>query len=551
VFTDLEPRGPATVRAEVAGDPDRRRDRVVVRPEGMSVRGYRDVPFAARDLRGTVVVEGDEVRFEEVSGTALGVPILGRGRILGITSGPAEPDVVVEAIGLPLGTPLRSALGPVADRARVFWDRLAPEDAPAGDPTGGTRADAVVTLRPSTDETPLDVRLRRIRGPLHPQGLGLDLADGELHYDGREATLRLDATLGDADVSLDRAHYDVRTGRLDIQGDFVGLRFPEDVRSLFSEETTASIASAFPERVIDATALRLSYDPGPERMDLAGELEIRALRPSAPPPPGLAPAGTVEVHRLTFWFPPGLPTTFDASVRAAGFDLKPGLPVEGLKGVVALAGRIDEDGVDLAAQTRGARLRVATLPVTDADVDVRTGPSGPTVELRSGSLHGGRLTARVAPGGTRVAYHGEVHLRNADLSRFGGQGNEVQGQFSGDALFRNPSGEEEDLRGSIELTVKDGDLVRFPLVSAILNLIPGAGKLTDAILSGSLEGRVLKVRDIVVRGPILSLTDGRGTVGFDGALDLTLNPGLPLTTVVVTGTVGKPDASLRLLSTGK
>ncbi|MCE9635134.1 MAG: hypothetical protein K8T90_05445 [Planctomycetes bacterium] len=551
LLTDLGARGAMTVRADVAGDPDRRRDRVAIALEGASVTGYRDVPFAADSLTGSVLVDGDEVRLTGIAGRALGVPIRGEGRLVGLATGAIEPDVRIEADQVPLGEPLRRALGPrLAKPAEAFWDRLRPVGEIG---TLGTRADVVVAVRPSTLPQPIELWLTKIHGPLVPLGLEFDNEDGELHYDGREVTLRLAASIGGALIDLKRVHYDLASGRLGVSADLRGLRFPEDVDTLLPADTVARIREAIPGRNLHWNGLEVAYDPARDALDLSGELAIRPRARRAAPPPGLAPDGALQVEHLTFLFPPGLPVTFSAAGHAEGFRLRPGLQVEEFTGEVALDGRIDDTGLSVGASTIGARLVVSGFTLTDAKIQATSAPDGARVTAEAG-FSGGRLTAALGPGTKDVAYSGQLHLRGADLAKVVGSRGDVRGVMDGDASFNNASGRSEDLRGTFELNVREGALVKFPLVSAVLNVIPGAGDLTDAALHGTIRGATLDIRSFVVRGPILKLYDSTGWIGFDGALNIDLSAfwGVPLASlpIHVGGTLRSPQVNVSILGSG-
>jgi hypothetical protein len=127
----------------------------------------------------------------------------------------------------------------------------------------------------------------------------------------------------------------------------------------------------------------------------------------------------------------------------------------------------------------------------------------------------------------------------------------VRGLVGGDANFNNSTGKIEDLRGSAELWIKDGDLGRFPLVSAILNLVPGAGDLTEASLTSNVKGPSLAVRDLVIRGPVLKVTGDKGWLDFDGRLDIEMSAfwGVPFASLPLraTGTIRKPEVRVQLI----
>ena len=518
LVVDLGGAGPAKITAAIAGDPDRRRDLVTIDLAGASVTGYRDVPFAAQGIVGRVVVDGDEVRLSGIRARALGVDVTGEGRLLLGAGGTVEPDVRITAKNLPLGAPLRHALGPLAEPAAVFWDQMRP----VGDvDTAGSRADTVVVLRPSTDPTPVELWLSEIRGPLRPLDLEFDNRGGELHYDGRTATLRLSASIGAADVDLQSAVLDLASGRIEVAADVRGLRFPEDIEGILAPETTARIAEIIPGRNVHWNGLRAVFDPREDRLDLSGDVSIRPRTRRAAPAPGLAPDGSVQFTSLTFRFPDGAPVTFDARGRAAGFKLTPGLRVEEFTGDIALTGSVDEGGFSLTTGTTGARLVVEGVVLTDAAIETATA-AGTTRVTASAAWNGGRLTARFGPGAKKVAYRGELHLRGADLAQIAGASSGVSGAVDGDVTFRSVTGETKDLEGTLDATVKNGDLVKIPIASAVLNVIPGAGNLNEASVRGTLSGTTIKVKDAVISGPILKIYDGQGTVTFDGKLDLDL-----------------------------
>lgn len=562
LVADLGLGGALTVHAAIAGDTAVRRDRVAVAFHGASTTGFGDIPFALSAIGGAVVHEGDVVRLESLHASALGTTLLADGRITGLASEQPEPEISLEAADAPLGEAMRRALGPLAVPAAAFWEKLRPDGDAESPGPDAARADVGVVLRPSTDATPFELTLTSIRGRLSPLGFALSVTDGELHYDGREVTARLEGRSGEAPVKVTDARYDVRTRVLDVTADAEGLRFPEDVESLFGPEGAESIRSAIPGRVLDLSRFRAAYDPAQESVTLSGDLRIRPADPDAPDPPGLAPAGILRVDRVTLWFPPDLPVAFDGSVVAEQLRLAAGVRVRDFHGRIAVAGRIDPDGAEVAARAVGASLRVEDVPVTGADVEMTPRPRGVQVDL-TGELWGGKVTAHVAPGVGRTAVAGSIRIRGVDVARIargGGEGGGVEGTLTVDADFRTASGEARDLTGGVEANVADGKLGEFPVISSVLNLFGGsAGDLTSGFLKGKLRGRRIEIVDATVRGARLVLQGGRGTIGLDGALDVALDPvfdviivkvPVPITTVHVGGTVERPAVSTRYFGKG-
>ena len=167
--------GPIGIVAHIRkGTDGKNHDRVEITLRGTAVAGWDDIPLAARNLAGLAVVEKDTLTLEDVSGTFVmgdrSPPFTATGRLLELSSGKPQFDVHVESPEIPLGESLRTALGPLAEKAQAFWDRI--------NPVPAAHAAVVLDLRPDADPKPFEVRLTGIHGGLRPLGLELDCDDG-------------------------------------------------------------------------------------------------------------------------------------------------------------------------------------------------------------------------------------------------------------------------------------------------------------------------------------------------------------------------------------
>lgn len=530
-FDALRPRGPADLAVAVRHGPDGDGTRVDVRLRGTSVRGWTDdIPLAVSDAEGSVVVDGDLVTFTNLRGVVLDAPFAGGGTLRLLDDGGVDPDLRIEAVDLPLGEPLRTGLGRLGEPAGAFWERLRPQGA-AG--TRGARADATVVLRPEDHETPVEIELRRIRGPLLPGGVELDHRDGTLTYDGRTVRAQLDAGIGGADVLISEAVLDVATGDLRVAADVRGLQFPEDLETLLGEEATASLVEGMPGREVDATDAVVTWTPGGGRLTVEGRLAVRKRFRGKLAAPGFAPLGSLHVRHLAVRFPEEGPATVEAAVATEDFRFDPGIEVQRFSGVALVSGEATPEGLDLVFRSEDAAFRVVDRDFVDADLLVRTSPKGIRLDARA-LLAGGEFRAEIGPGGSRTAYAGELHLRGGALARLAeSEPGGPKGVVDGDVFFRNPGGGADAMQGSVEITVREGELVKVPVVSALSAVYPGAGTTTDAALRAAIQGRTLKIRELALRGPGVQVSGDAGTIGLDGTLDFVVRTSLEVPVPIV------------------
>ena len=514
--------GPLHAEVRLSGSAGERRDLVTVDLRGASVSGYDDVLLPARDLRGRVVVDGRDLRVESVTGELLLDPFVAPLRADGVArnvAGTPALDLHIQAEELPLGDPLRDALGPLAVPAHRFWEDV--------HPVGDARADLDLRLRPQGgSEPPFEMTLTRIRGPLLPQGLELDNEDGTFHYDGRTATLALESAIGDAQLHIGQAVYDVATGRVRVDARLRNLRFPEDLLGPLSRETVDAIAEAAPGRNVHAPDLHVTYEPDPATLLVAGSLAFRPRTRRPLRDPGLAPEGAVTLDRLVFWFPAGGEPQFQGEIEADGFSFDPGFAVDDLTGAIAISGRIEDGKPRLSLRTSDADFRVVDLPVEDAVLDMTVGQHL-RLDARARFL-GGALTGRVFEGGSKVAYRGQFRLEDGEVaqlvgSAFTAEGPGASGLIDARLEFENPSGAADDLRGRARVEVTEGELLQVPVFGALFRVMNLPTVLVATFESGRLDadivGRWVEIRELELDSPWVALSSDEGRVGLDGRID--------------------------------
>lgn len=524
--------GPVTIDAHLVKEASQvRRDVVKIALEGTAVTGWDDIPLAARALTGRVTLEADTLTFEDVSGNFvmgdLTPEFRGSGRLLGV-SGDPEFDVHVESPEIPLGEPLRAALGPLAERAKQFWEEVRP--------VGTARASVVLDLRPSADPTPFEVTLSAIRGGLLPLGLELDNEDGTFHYDGRRVDLRLDSAIGGATVRIDEAVYDVATGRLSVRASVRNLRFPEDLEGPLSAETVARIAETAPGRLLHASDVHVVFEPDPAALEVAGLVSVRPRTRRAAPDPGLAPDGVLAVDRLVFWMLPDRPVFFQGEARTDSFALRAGISLEKVSGPVTASGTLG-DAMRFDLTLDRASLRADGYPLDDVTATVSVLPRGTRVTVAGAKFMSGTLSGVFGPGDESVAYQGHATLADADLEsilrfRAAPRKDVATGTLDASLRFSNATGARSDLRGEGEVSLRDGRLGPSPIFSAIWGLLSlGFGRqpeLSEGRMKFDVEGEWLNVRELSVTGTGGAIEDGRGKIGLDGRLDLSVAPRLDL-----------------------
>jgi hypothetical protein len=525
--------GPVTIDAHLVKEATQvRHDVVKIALVGTSVTGWDDIPLAGRALTGRVTLAQDTLTFEDITGNLVMDEFLplftAHGRLLGV-SGTPQFDVHVESPEIPLGEALRKALGPLATKARRFWEDFHPVE--------GAHAGVVLDLRPDSDPTPFEVTLSHLRGGLMPLGLELDNDDGTFHYDGRTAEIRgLESAIGSASVRFDEADLDVATGRVTVRASVRNLHFPEDLEGPLSAETVAKIVDVAPGRLLHASDVHLVFEPDPAALEIAGVLSIRPRTRRPLPDPGFAPDGVLAFDRLVFWMLPDRPVFFQGEARTEDFALRAGLALDKLSGPIAMSGTLGHE-IRLDLSVVRASLRADGYPFDDVTATVAVLPRGTRVSVSKAKFMSGTLEGLVGPGDESVAYQGHFTLTDADLERLlsfkAAPGKEVAtGTLDASLRFSNATGARSDLRGEGQVSVHDGRLAPSPIFSAIWGLLSlGLGSqpvLSDGKMKFEAEGEWLNVRELSVTGTGGALENGRGKIGLDGRLDLSVAPRLDI-----------------------
>jgi hypothetical protein len=526
----LGPSGAMRIDAHVVRNADKTRADVVdVALLGAAVEGYGDVPLAAHKLTGRVKLVGDTLTFEEIAGEfVMGefAPAFRASGTLAETSGEPQPTIHVEASQVPLGEPLRAALGPLGEKAERFWEIVGP--------VGSTRADLVLDLRPDDDPTPFEVELLGMHGALRPLGLEIDCDGGSFHYDGRRAQMRgVDSAIAAATLRFESVDYDTRSGVVDIRISAMrALRFPEDLEGPLSKETVDKIAAEAPGRTMHAPELHLVYRPDPKSLEIDGNLVFRPRTRKPREDEGYAPDGALAVERLVFMTPDEGVVSFEGVARAEDFAFRVGLAIDRFAGKVGLSGRLGETP-KFSARTTGASFRVEEFPFTDADVEVVPTPIGHRVELSRAKFMGGSFTGKVGTGEKGAGYQGHFQLAGADLERFlrsrGSQGDRVaSGVVDVNLKFRNPTGAKADLRGDGKIEVVRGHLTPAPGLGVVMLRFATLGllvpELTEGEMKFDLEGDRLKVTKLEVKSAgVNALTNGNGWIDLGGRLDVSVD----------------------------
>jgi hypothetical protein len=446
--------------------------------------------------------------------------------------------VHVEAQELPLSDPLRQALGPLADKARRFWEDLRP--------VGTARADIVLDLRPGGDPTPFELTLSHIRGTLLPLGLELDNDDGTFHYDGRRAEVHgLKSAIGAASLEFDDAVYDVATGVFDVRASVRGLHFPEDLEGPLTGKTIAAIVDVAPGRTVHASDVHLVYTPARDAaaaaVEITGALSVRPRTRRGLPDPGYAFQGLLTLDRFVLGLPADGPVSFEAQTRAEDFALRPGLAVDRLNGSVAMSGSLGgEPRIEMRIDD--ASFRVEGYPLSEVAARVVVAPQGTSVFLTKARFMGGSLDGRIGPGDDTVAYQGRFALSGGDLEQFlrlsaAPQQEVASGRVDVNVSLTNATGARADLRGKGEIDVTQGRLAPAPIATTLWNVVTvgigGQPMLTEAKMKFDIEGDWLNVTKLEASGSGGAIENGTGKIAFDGRLDLIVSPRLDVPLPVI------------------
>ncbi len=195
-----------------------------------------------------------------------------------------------------------------------------------------------------------------------------------------------------------------------------------------------------------------------------------------------------------------------------------------------------EDHPALAAGERGEALEGYDYVVTpDFRKRLKPGTLNNTLQILLGpaELYGGELAGfGYADLGELRDLRGHFVVNDMDISRaakdvFGRNDLEASGTGSGQVRFSGLTNDSSSLQGRGSIEVSDGDIAQIPVISSILEKL-SLGKAVSfdgmhAIFSILDEKFNVRTGDLVVTGAAMNVR-GRGTMDFDGILDLTMTP---------------------------
>jgi hypothetical protein len=478
-------------------------------------------------VTGRVVATGDDTRIETLDGLLDGRPVAASGTIAGGPEG--RWDLTVDAEDLRLTEPV---LGTIHDLSGGRG--LLPEG--FGLRPGG-RMDLTVRLsrepgagepfRAEVDAKDVDLTVNvgdlpvRVRGDLLVEGDEVKIRDlvaegSGLSVEIPEARVTAEGLVGEARARLE----DVEAG-------------PE-LLSLLPEEVRDTIADLTRERVLEAKDLRVNAVEG-GATTVRGRLALRARAGAAP---GGAPRGEVEFDPLEVTAPDDRgERRVHGTVRFHGVSLEAGVPVQGLEGELVIPGIVLGDVPSGEAALRVRAARVAGLLVEGLDATLAWRDESLAVRPLRGTAYGGTIEGEVVartgetPPAAGPAFRGRVRVTALSLERLFDDlgGSEYRGTADAFVSFESASGDPFDLRASGRVSAVCADLGELPVVAnvpaLVAGVVPGAEKprFTHARAEFTVACEVVRAHRIVLEGPLFEM-EGRGTLGFDGTIDLLFEP---------------------------
>lgn len=480
VWDLFDPKGRVAIRGRVwrrpgPDDPDHIPLEIYFKETSMRYKGF---PYPLDDVSGNVFVDGNDVvvrRLQARDGEAL-LEVTGT---IGNITGEADIDLSVDARRLQLDGRLRAALPP---EIRKTWDRFSPGGPvdvrwnvrmkPGGEPVHrgrvralGNRVRFVDLPLPATDVT----------GEIEvvPGAIRLRHLSAKAHG----ARIQLHGTVGDGAVTLEEV-------------DVVGLRLDEPLKKALPEGVRKLIRQLRLSGMVNFTSSLTLRDDG----DNDFTLNLNLTR------------GTIETEprfedllgNVT------LTGTFGKETRLMG-------PLTFSH--VKVWGKQLSD-VSASLVVNGPRITFGNIKATAYGGVIGGNLS---VDTETGRIDGGKITidrldirdyARDTQGYTSKTLSGKVSLDLPELT-----GN------TGDAAT---------LRGRGRLTVQDAALWDVPLFGSLFSLnfqdlFKQKNKFDAGAVVFRIEDRRFVVESLAFRSESINVV-GKGTVGFDGRLNLILRP---------------------------
>lgn len=202
-----------------------------------------------------------------------------------------------------------------------------------------------------------------------------------------------------------------------------------------------------------------------------------------------------------------------------------------LSGTLALCwGAAGGGDYSLVFTARNASCRYLAFPVTKATGRIFADPRSVIVNRLDGAMLGGRVQGySIVNLGTPCAYFNRYSFEGVDIGEFarklqpGAEG--LRGTGSGCVTFQRdqPRGE---LQGRGELVVSNARLWRLPVLILVLSKVQlawptGEEPVQECRIVYTFDRRGFRIAELGITSDVLDLY-GAGTMGFDGAIDLTL-----------------------------
>ncbi|MHC4606300.1 MAG: hypothetical protein ACYTAF_05150 [Planctomycetota bacterium] len=484
---------------------------------------YEEFPYKVPNVEGTIVVSDDDVIVRGLRGGEGDLSVTIDGEMQGMAK-EGKIDLRIHGRDVPLDARLRGALG---EKGRAIWDDFRPEGV-------------------------LDLTWRLTReqgGELRHHGTLFSRADGNrcvyrevpipvgdvkgfAEYD--DGTVILHHLSGRTDEAGVELHGEIRgDGGVFLRLGLIGVTVDEP----FTAAMPAEIRSALEQVKLGGRAnARLNLKIRGGRAEYALDLGLKKAR-----------------------------------MHAA-------VPFEDVHGTISLAGSIEGEEREMLGHIHFMRARVAGKSVSDLLASLNA--SGPMLRFSrlKASAYGGVVSGTFFVNTESGEYGGAFAADRVDLREFTRETAFREKAISGRASvvlkeFRGRGADLGTMTGEGTLSIRDGYLWDFPVFVGLWTLNPQVNLFADRSTfdTGNVEYTIrdgkFRLENILFTTEDVSLV-GRGTIGFDGALDISMGGrsgslfgmklpiidwGLALFNLLkdelvgmrVTGTFEKPETSLQ------
>lgn len=460
---------------------------------------YKGFPYPVSEIEGSIQFENNVVTIELLRGAPIAggrVSVTGEVRESGessaLTLDIAAEDLTVDSTFVEaVKTGRMAELAPVVEELRPqgAMDLEYHYEEKSGAPSGSR----------------LVVRPRGLR--IESQYLPVPITDlvGEISLEGSVLRARdLDGRVGVGSLHVSQGMADLSEGvsRLELEVDAVDL--PIDDRCY----------TAIPGTLGEALA----------RLGASGTLDLSQLRVDA----------EREEDR---WH-----VEFRGTLGLDSFRISPGIGIENMKGTIILSeADIFGSAFRFDADVSGMDITILGRKIEGISARVIGRPTYFWAYRVGGDFYGGQIVPRESfvqiQIGESTRYRGKLEVLEVDAERLANEvfsrGAEVTGTARATVEFDGAGPGIGNLAGSGELRVRNGRLMRLPLIDPLLRLlsVKNPPAFTDADFEFTIRDGMLDFQRFDLSSAPLSL-EGTGTLDVDGTLDLlfkaTIAPGIEL-----------------------